>query len=77
VSAFFIVGLRSAGVVPPEGPLLGSIGQLVLLAITALVLYLDARRRREVAFLGNLGIAAPAPAIVGLALPLLVEAVIS
>lgn len=52
---------------------LSLVEELALLAITGLAVYLDARRRREDLFLGNLGIPAAAFVAVALVLPLILE----
>jgi hypothetical protein len=56
---------------------LGFTGTIVLAAVAAAVLTLDAKRRRELRFLVNLGVPPWLPAVTGIATILLFESLLS
>lgn len=71
---FHVSSVRSTFVDPSPGmPDLSVAEELLLLTITGLAVHLDARRRREDLFLGNLGITRAAIVAVSLIIPGVLE----
>ena len=52
------------------------VGQVWIIAVASLLVVMDARRRDEDLFLGNLGVPTMAIALMALPLPILVEALV-